>query len=217
MLGFATKVSGALALALIVATPASAQRYERGWTGSQTNGWNRDAFWRDAPRDVWQRITFMQGRIDRGVRDGSLTRNEGRRLQQELNRIRRESRRWRGGANGEQRLQARLDDLARDIRWQRHDGQFATDYDASRYYRADGRYQDRVLRDDDYVYRGSDGRYYCKRSDGTVGLIIGGVTGGVLGNVIDGGRNRTAGTLIGGALGALAGSAIQRDSEVRCR
>jgi hypothetical protein len=179
MLGFATKVSGALALALIVATPASAQRYERGWTGSQTNGWNRDAFWRDAPRDVWQRITFMQGRIDRGVRDGSLTRNEGRRLQQELNRIRRESRRWRGGANG--------------------------------------RYQDRVLRDDDYVYRGSDGRYYCKRSDGTVGLIIGGVTGGVLGNVIDGGRNRTAGTLIGGALGALAGSAIQRDSEVRCR
>jgi uncharacterized protein YcfJ len=71
---------------------------------------------------------------------------------------------------------------------------------------------------DDYVYRGSDGRYYCKRNDGTTGLIIGGVGGAVLGNVIDGGHNRAAGTLIGGALGALAGKSIdQSNSDVRCR
>ena len=96
--------------------------------------------------------------------------------------------------------------------------QYATDYDAARYYRDDPRYSERVLTRDDYVYRGSDGRYYCKRSDGTTGLIIGAAGGAVLGNVIDGGHNRAAGTLIGGALGALLGASIERsNSEVRCR
>jgi hypothetical protein len=94
---------------------------------------------------------------------------------------------------------------------------YSTDYDAARDYRDDPRYRERRLSSDDMVYRGSDGRYYCKRSDGTTGLIVGGVGGAVLGNVIDGGRNRVAGTLIGGALGALAGQAVDRNSDVRCR
>jgi len=93
---------------------------------------------------------------------------------------------------------------------------YATDYDASHYYRDDPRYQERVLSSDDQVYRGSDGRYYCKRSDGTTGLIIGAASGGILGNIIDGGRHRTAGTLIGGALGALAGKSIDQN-QVKCR
>jgi Ni/Co efflux regulator RcnB len=93
---------------------------------------------------------------------------------------------------------------------------YATNYDASRYYRDDSRYQERVLSSNDQVYRGSDGRYYCKRSDGTTGLIIGAAGGGILGNIIDGGRHRTAGTLIGGALGALAGKSIDQN-EVKCR
>ena len=93
---------------------------------------------------------------------------------------------------------------------------YATDYDASRYYHEDPRYQERVLTANDQVYRGSDGRYYCKRSDGTTGLIIGAAGGGILGNIIDGGRHRTAGTLIGGALGALAGKSIEQN-DVRCR
>jgi hypothetical protein len=93
---------------------------------------------------------------------------------------------------------------------------YATDYDASRYYRDDPRYQERALSADDQVYRGSDGRYYCKRSDGTTGLIIGAAGGGILGNVIDGGHHRTAGTLIGGALGALAGKSIDQN-QVKCR
>jgi len=93
---------------------------------------------------------------------------------------------------------------------------YATSYDASRYYRDDPRYQERVLSANDQVYRGSDGRYYCKRSDGTTGLIIGAASGGILGNIIDGGRHRTAGTLIGGALGALAGKSIDQQ-QVRCR
>ena len=91
-------------------------------------------------------------------------------------------------------------------------------YDPTRYYRDGPGYQERVLAADDRVYRGNDGRYYCKRNDGTTGLIIGAVGGGILGNVIDGGHSRAAGTLIGGALGALAGKSIdQNNSQVRCR
>lgn len=99
-----------------------------------------------------------------------------------------------------------------------NDSQYSTDYDASRYYRDDPRYQERQLSANDQVYRGSDGRYYCKRSDGTTGLIIGAAAGGIAGNVIDGGRNRVAGTLIGGALGAILGKkADQANSDYRCR
>lgn len=93
---------------------------------------------------------------------------------------------------------------------------YTTEYDAARYYRDDPRYGERRLSDRDEVYRGSDGRYYCKRSDGTTGLIIGAASGGILGNIIDGGRHRTAGTLIGGALGALAGRSIEQN-DIRCR
>jgi hypothetical protein len=94
---------------------------------------------------------------------------------------------------------------------------YATDYDASRYYRDGPNYQERRLSSEDEVYRGSDGRYYCRRSDGTTGLIVGAAGGALLGNLIDGGRNRGAGTLIGGALGALTGRAIDQNSDVRCR
>ena len=98
---------------------------------------------------------------------------------------------------------------------------YATDrdeggYDPARYYRPGT--EERVLRPEDRVYAGEDGRYYCKRSDGTTGLIVGGAAGGILGNVIDGGHSRTVGTLLGGAIGALAGRSIdQQQSQVRCR
>ncbi len=95
---------------------------------------------------------------------------------------------------------------------------YETDYDAARDYRAGPGYAERRLGSDDEIYRGSDGRYYCKRGDGTTGLVIGGAAGGILGNVIDGGRHRGAGTLIGGALGALMGRAVeQNQNEIRCR
>lgn len=95
-------------------------------------------------------------------------------------------------------------------------------YDPSRYYR-DGQYEERVLANDDRVYRGSDGRYYCKRTDGTTGLIVGAGGGALLGNVIDGGRSRAVGTILGGVVGAIAGRAVERSADrdasgqIRCR
>jgi len=88
---------------------------------------------------------------------------------------------------------------------------FGTSYDASKDYRNGPQYSERALGPNDQVYRGSDGRYYCKRSDGTTGLIVGAAAGGILGNVIDGGRSRIGGTLIGGALGALLGRSIDQN------
>lgn len=91
-------------------------------------------------------------------------------------------------------------------------------YDPTTYYRSGPNYRERVMSNDERVYRGTDGRYYCRRSDGTTGLIVGGAAGGILGNVIDGGRSRTVGTLLGAAAGALAGRAIeQQNQEIRCR
>ena len=92
----------------------------------------------------------------------------------------------------------------------------ANAYYADRYYR-DGRYYGETrLSRNDRIYRGSDGRYYCRRSDGTTGLIIGGAVGGLLGNAIDNGRSSILGTLIGAGAGAALGREIERGS-VRCR
>jgi hypothetical protein len=91
-------------------------------------------------------------------------------------------------------------------------------YDPARDYRSGSQYRERVLSEEERVYAGYDGRYYCRRSDGTTGLIVGGAAGGILGNVIDGGRSRIVGTLLGGAAGALAGRAVeQNQQQIRCR
>jgi hypothetical protein len=90
------------------------------------------------------------------------------------------------------------------------------DYRADRYYR-DGRdYKVRRLSRNDRIYRGNDGRYYCRRDDGTTGLIIGGLAGGLLGNTIAPGGSKTLGTILGGGAGAVLGRAIDRDG-VSCR
>ena len=68
-------------------------------------------------------------------------------------------------------------------------------------------------------WRGRDGRTYCKKSNGTTGLIVGGVGGALVGRTIDTGGDRTIGTLGGAALGALAGRAVDREVSKprRCR
>jgi len=88
-------------------------------------------------------------------------------------------------------------------------------WDATHNYR-DGDYQERAMSNDDRVYYGSDGRYYCKRPDGTAGLIIGGLAGGVLGHAIAPGGSKTLGTLLGAAGGAAIGNAVATDNP-RCR
>jgi hypothetical protein len=90
-------------------------------------------------------------------------------------------------------------------------------WDAARYYRRDDRrYTPRRLSRYDRIYRGYDNRYYCSRDDGTTGLIIGGVSGAVLGNIIAPGGSKVLGTIIGGGAGALIGRAID-DGDVVCR
>ena len=79
----------------------------------------------------------------------------------------------------------------------------------SRYYDNSGYYNGPT-------WAGQDGRTYCRRSNGTTGLIIGGAGGALVGRALDGGRNRTTGTVIGAAVGALLGREVQRGRS-RCR
>lgn len=89
-------------------------------------------------------------------------------------------------------------------------------YDASRYHRDRLDYRERRLGPNDRIYRGNDGRYYCRRDDGTTGLIIGAIAGGVLGNVIAPGRSERLATILGMLAGGLIGHEIDRDN-IRCR
>lgn len=81
-----------------------------------------------------------------------------------------------------------------------------------RYDRYDRR--DERLRHDSRVWRGNDGRYYCKKENGTTGLLIGGAVGGLAGHEIA--KDKTLGAILGAAGGALLGRAIDK-SDARCR
>src|SRR3546814_14599252 len=83
------------------------------------------------------------------------------------------------------------------------------------HYRDRGYDRDRGYYRDAGYYRG-DRRYSgyrCKRDNGTGGLVIGAIAGGLLGNEIA--RDKTAGTIIGGGVGALAGRPNDKRSEER--
>ncbi len=67
-------------------------------------------------------------------------------------------------------------------------------------------------------WRGRDGRRYCRKPNGTTGLVVGGVAGALVGRTIDTRGDRTVGTLLGAAAGAVAGREIERSgSRKRCR
>lgn len=67
-------------------------------------------------------------------------------------------------------------------------------------------------------WRGRDGRTYCRKSNGTTGLIVGGVGGALAGRAIDTRGDRATGTILGAAGGALLGREIDRGgSSRRCR
>jgi hypothetical protein len=91
-------------------------------------------------------------------------------------------------------------------------------YYANRYYVENPRYRERRLSRNDRVYVGEDGRYYCRRNDGTTGLVVGGIAGGALGAALTSGRSEVLGVLLGAAAGAAAGRAVERSNDdVRCR
>ncbi|WP_395331376.1 glycine zipper 2TM domain-containing protein [Novosphingobium sp. BL-8H] len=83
-------------------------------------------------------------------------------------------------------------------------------------YDSRGRYRNppRVSRND-HVWRGRDGRYYCKRDNGTTGLIIGAGVGALAGHEIAGSGDQTLGAIIGGVAGGLLGREVDR-GDLKC-
>ena len=181
-------ISAFAAALVVVATPAMAQQRGGGYSQQQSAD--------DA------RFDAAQQRFDR----------EYQLYQQEVQRYR-QSR--RGNGRDQSYNDPRNDPRYNGGRWDDRD---EGGYDAAQYYRTGPRYQERVLAPDERVYRGRDGQYYCKRNDGTTGLIVGAVAGGVLGNAIDGGHSRTAGTLLGALVGGIVGQQVDANNQqVRCR
>jgi hypothetical protein len=75
---------------------------------------------------------------------------------------------------------------------------------------------DRRFRGRDRYWQDRDGRWRCRRDDGTVGLLVDAGVGALLGREIDRRGDRTLGTLLGAVGGGLLGREIDRGS-ARCR
>ena len=80
-------------------------------------------------------------------------------------------------------------------------------HDGRRYYTTDNGIR---------YWRGEDGRNYCRRSNGTTGLIVGAAAGALVGRAIDSRGDRATGTILGAAGGSLLGREVER-SGARCR
>lgn len=76
--------------------------------------------------------------------------------------------------------------------------------------------QPRRITRNSYMWQGRDGRYYCKRDNGTTGLVIGAGVGALAGHELAGRGDRTLGAILGGAIGAVVGREIDRGS-LSCR
>lgn len=107
---------------------------------------------------------------------------------------------------------ASIYDTGADTFQNRHDR-----YRDGRYSNYGRGYYDEPVYRNTRTWRGNDGRYYCKKKDGTTGLIIGGAAGALLGREIAGRGDNTLGTILGGVGGALLGREIDRGGSRRCR
>ncbi|MBD3730289.1 MAG: glycine zipper 2TM domain-containing protein [Sphingomonadales bacterium] len=86
-----------------------------------------------------------------------------------------------------------------------------------RVYDARGRYvTPRRITRSSYVWRGNDGHYYCRRDNGTTGLVIGAGVGALAGHELAGRGDKTLGVVLGAALGGLLGREIDRGG-MQCR
>ena len=107
--------------------------------------------------------------------------------------------------------------LADPPSWAPAHGKRAKDRAAySRYDRRGYYVQPQRITRNDRMWRGDDGRYYCKRDNGTTGLVIGAGVGALAGHELAGRGDRTLGAILGGAVGALIGREIDRGS-LSCR
>jgi phosphoglycerate dehydrogenase-like enzyme len=64
-------------------------------------------------------------------------------------------------------------------------------------------------------WRGKDGRLHCRRRNGTIGLVVGGVGGALVGRAIDTRGDRAVGTVVGAGAGALLGREVARGRHCR--
>lgn len=84
-------------------------------------------------------------------------------------------------------------------------------------YDEQGRYvTPQTMNEDDEVWKDENGQLRCKRKNGTTGLVIGAVVGGIFGNVIFGGDAKTVGTILGAVGGGLLGRSIER-GDAKCQ
>ncbi|ALE16771.1 hypothetical protein AMC99_01479 [Altererythrobacter epoxidivorans] len=98
--------------------------------------------------------------------------------------------------------------------WAPAHGKRAKDRDL---YDSRGRYYEpRRITRSSRMWRGDDGRYYCKRDNGTTGLVIGAGVGALAGHELAGRGDKTLGAILGGAVGAVLGREIDRGS-LSCR
>lgn len=185
-----------------------------------------DRYYQDGRRD-WQYAS--RGEVERSRDRLAAERwdyrqaqryGDRRDVQDERRDVKRAEREYRQDARDFNRFQqqrrqdARYWDQGRNYGYNRPDPRF-NGYYADNYYRG-GNYQPQRLNVNDRIYRGNDNRYYCRRSDGTTGLLVGAIGGGVLGNVIAPGGSKTLGSIIGGSLGAVLGKSVDRNN-VTCR
>jgi uncharacterized protein YcfJ len=64
-------------------------------------------------------------------------------------------------------------------------------------------------------WRGKDGRLHCRKRDGTIGLVVGGVAGALVGRAVDTRGDRAVGTVVGAGAGALLGREVARKRSCR--
>ena len=118
----------AMSIAAGLLATAGAAQAQYGPPPARYGAYNPGAFWRGAPDNPWDRIRFLQDRVDHGVRDGSLDRHEAGRVNSELNGVRNWIRHEHymdaGSLTPDQRgrIQQRLDQISGQIRWLRHNG-----------------------------------------------------------------------------------------------
>ena len=112
----------------IVIALAAAGLMTAGAASAQPNPWNAGSFWRGAPDSPYQRIQFLQDRVNSGIAHGSIDRHEAARVSHELDGVRNWIHRMHWEDDGRltpgqrAQVQGRLDGISRQIRWMRHDG-----------------------------------------------------------------------------------------------